>query len=233
LISWKRGDIHNSVRSLNCALEIDANHRDALLWLSLIYLIGGREASASPLIARLLDVDPLTPVNHCLPGYIDVLHGDPEAALPAYRRMHRMDAGNPATRWFLSLVLGRCGRRAEARTLLEQIIRDSPETTFARHAICLKHALERNRSAALLAVTPQLLSESRWDAHASWWMAATYALIEERDAALEWLANASSLGYINYPFLSRLDPFLESLRGDERFWSLMAEVKEQWERFAL
>jgi tetratricopeptide (TPR) repeat protein len=231
LISYKRGDIEGTVRSLKRALEIEPSQRDALFWLSLVYLIAGREAAAGPLLVRLLDIDPLTPVNHCLPGYAELMQGNLEGALLGYRRMHRMDAGNPVTRWFLALVLSRCGRRAEALTLLHQIIRDTPETTFARHALFLKHALERNRSAALAVVTPELLFEARWDQHASWWMAATYALVDERDAALDWLSNASSLGYINYPFLSRLDPFLESLRRDERFWQLMTCVKERWERF--
>jgi len=83
----------------------------------------------------------------------------------------------------------------------------------------------------LAAATPELLSEARFDQHSSWWMAATFALIDERAAALDWLENASSLGYINYPFFSRFDPFLESLRSDERFWQLMISVKERWERF--
>ena len=83
----------------------------------------------------------------------------------------------------------------------------------------------------MAAATPELLREARWDQHASWWMAATFALIDERDAALDWLANASNLGFINYPFFSRFDPFLESLRCDERFWGLMTRVKDRWERF--
>jgi len=231
LICHKRGDMEGTARYLKRALEIDPNQRDALFWLTLVYLIAGREMTARPLLARLLDLDPLTPVNHCLTGYVELLAGNTELALPGYRRMHRMDSGNPVARWFLAHVLGRCGRRAEALALLHQIRRDTPDTTFARHALFFTHALERNRNAALAAVTPELSSEARWDQHASWWMASTYALIDERDAALDWLSNASNLGYINYPFLSRFDPFFESLRRDDRFWQLMTHVKERWEHF--
>lgn len=231
LIRYKRGDIEGTARDLKRALEIDPNQRDALFWLTLVYLTAGREMTARPLLARLLDLDPLTPVNHCLTGYVELLAGNTELALPGYRRMHRMDSGNPVARWFLAHVLGRCGRRAEALTLLHQIRRDTPDTTFARHALFFTHALERDRNGALAAVTPELFDEARWDQHASWWMASTYALIGERDAALDWLSNASTLGYINYPFLSRFDPFLESLRRDERFWQLMTRVKARWEQF--
>jgi TolB-like protein len=231
LVCYRRGDIEGTVRDLKRALEIDPNQRDALFWLTLVYLISGRETAARPLLARLLELDPLTPVNHCLTGYVEMLEGNIEAALSGYRRMHRMDSGNPVARWFLAHVLGRCGRRTEAVTLLRQIRRDTPQTTFARHALFFEHALERNRSAALAAVTPELLGEARWDQHASWWMASAYALIGEKDAALDWLTNASDLGYINYPFLSRFDPFMDSLRRDERFWQLMTRVKEHWEGF--
>jgi TolB-like protein/Flp pilus assembly protein TadD len=231
LICYKRGDIDGTARDLKRALEIDPNQRDALFWLTLVYLTAGREMTARPLLARLLDLDPLTPVNHCLTGYVELLAGNTELALPGYRRMHRMDSSNPVARWFLAHTLGRCGRRAEALALLHQIRRDTPDTTFARHALFFTHALERNRNAALAAVTPELSSEARWDQHASWWMASTYALIDERDAALDWLSNASDLGYINYPFLSRFDPFFESLRRDDRFWQLMTRVKERWEHF--
>ena len=231
LICYKRGDTIGTVRNLKIALEIDPNHRDGLFWLSLVYLVGGREAAAGPLIVRLLEVDPLTPVNYCLPGYAELLQGNLEGALPHYRRMHRMDTANPAVRWFAALAIARAGRRGEALKLLHQIERDTPHTTFARHARFLKHALERNRDAALSAVTSELLVESRGDQHASWWIASAYALIHEREAALDWLANAQRLGYTNYPFLSRFDPFLASLRADEGFWRLMARIKDAWESF--
>lgn len=231
MVKYKRGDIERAVVDLKTALETDADHPEALLRLALIYLIGGTEAAAAPLLERLLAVDPLTPVNHCLPGYALFLQGEVEGAIPAYRRMHEMDPGSPVTRWFLSLVLSRCGRQQEALILLDEILRDTPDTSFARHALFLKHALQGNRSAALGAATQRLLNEARWDQHASWWMAATYGLLGERDEALDWLANATRLGYINYPFLSRLDPFLDSLRADARFWRLMAQVKDRWERF--
>jgi tetratricopeptide (TPR) repeat protein len=231
MVHFKRGDIELAVPDLKRALQTDPTDRDALFWLALIYLIAGREPAAEPLLDRLLEIDPLTAVNHCLPGYAEFLRGKIEDAIPAYRRMLQLDPASPVTRWFLTLVLARCGRDTEAQQLLDDLIRGTPYTTFARHAQFLSAALRRDRDAALAAVTPQLLAEARWDQHASWWMASAYALIDEREAALDWLRNATRLGYINYPFLSQHDPFLDSLRVDGRFWVLMHEVKGRWERF--
>ena len=40
-----------------------------------------------------------------------------------------------------------------------------------------------------------------------------------------------NLGMSNYPLMSELDPFLDSVRGEERFKTLMERVKSEWERF--
>jgi len=37
--------------------------------------------------------------------------------------------------------------------------------------------------------------------------------------------------WINYPFLSRIDPWLETIRGDPRFEALMARVRHEREAF--
>jgi non-specific serine/threonine protein kinase len=233
LIGYKSGNIEGTVGHLRRALTIDPHNRDALFWLSIVCLIAGREGAAGPLLTQLLDIDPLTPVNHCLPGYAQFLRGDFSAALPSYEKMYAMDPTSPVVRWFLALVLGRVGRAEDALTLLDAVVRDTPGTTFARHAEFLGHALRGERRAALETATPQLQNEARWDQHASWWMAGTYALVNEQDSALDWLSNAARLGYINYPFLSRFDPFLEGLRRDERFWQLMGIVKVRWERLSV
>jgi disulfide oxidoreductase YuzD len=48
--------------------------------------------------------------------------------------------------------------------------------------------------------------------------------------ALDWLENAISRGFTNYPFME-LDPFLNNIRGEERFAKLMERVKYEWEHF--
>lgn len=40
-------------------------------------------------------------------------------------------------------------------------------------------------------------------------------------------------GFINYPFFSKIDPFLENIRGDERFKKLIERVKREWENFEI
>jgi eukaryotic-like serine/threonine-protein kinase len=49
---------------------------------------------------------------------------------------------------------------------------------------------------------------------------------------MHWLEVAVDRGFINYPFLARLDPSLENLRGEKSFNLLMETVRERWEAFS-
>ena len=95
----------------------------------------------------------------------------------------------------------------------------------------LMHSLRGNKEEALKAVTPELEAASEWDEVLPWMLAGGYAMLDEREEAYRWLEHAISRGFINYPFLSRHDPLLEGLRGEERFRRLMERVKDEWEHF--
>ncbi len=108
---------------------------------------------------------------------------------------------------------------------------ESPHSIFALSTTFLKHALRGSKEEALQAITPELIKWARWDELWPWLMASGYALINEKEEAFDWLEHATSRGFINYPFLSEYDPFLENLRGYERFKNLMERVKVEWEHF--
>ena len=42
--------------------------------------------------------------------------------------------------------------------------------------------------------------------------------------------HAVNRGFINYPFF-QCDPFLDNIRGEERFKKLMVKAKYEWEHF--
>ena len=56
-----------------------------------------------------------------------------------------------------------------------------------------------------------------------------FALLGRTDDAIRALRNAIQHGFINYPYLSQGDPFLEGVRADPAFQELMAELKPRWE----
>jgi flavin-binding protein dodecin len=62
-------------------------------------------------------------------------------------------------------------------------------------------------------------------------LAGAYARAGDTDNAIRWLEVAVDRGFINHPFLTRVDPSLDNLRGEPRFQQLMERVRERWERF--
>jgi hypothetical protein len=210
---------------------MDPNSADTLLLLSNCYLISGQVPAARPLIDRLLAVDPLTPLGHCLPGYADAMEGNPAAALAPYRRMFQMDPGNPMGRLFYvwALVLNR--RRDEIGPIVEGFPAETRDSVPARLASFLAHALAGNRREAKGALTPEIETIATSTDVFPRLLAQGYALVGEVERALHWLAVAVDRGFINHPFLARHDPFFESLRSDPRFRELMETVRGRWKGF--
>jgi hypothetical protein len=95
----------------------------------------------------------------------------------------------------------------------------------------MKYALLGKREEAFTVLDERAIAASRRDFHYSLILAEGYALLGEKEKALEWLEHAVDLGLINYPLLVEYDPFLENLRADERFENLMKKVKHLWETF--
>jgi hypothetical protein len=63
------------------------------------------------------------------------------------------------------------------------------------------------------------------------WMAESYALIHEKEEALDWLEHGINWGFVNYTFLNNYDRFLDNIRGEPRFKKFMKRVKHEWENF--
>lgn len=230
-VRHKRGDIQGSVADLKHALALDPNNPEALYWLAYAYRVSGKESAARPLVRKLVSIDPLTPYSHWAAGWIDLFEGQIGQAVEAFRRMYDLDPESPYGPYAYAFALAAYGRRAEADALLDRLHADAPRTFFGRYGLFLKFALEGNRPEALRAATPELTASARVDDHVSWMMAVCYALVDEKERALDWVENAVRLGFINYPLLSERDFFLKTVRSEPRFAQLMEQVKERWEQF--
>ena len=62
-------------------------------------------------------------------------------------------------------------------------------------------------------------------------MTAVFSMLGEIEEALKWLERGAELGFINYPFLSEIDPRFENLRRDPRSREIMERIKYEWENF--
>src|SRR5256885_6128610 len=186
---------------------------------------------ARALMERLQQVDPLTSINQTMCGIVAMFDGRYEESLRWTQRSVDVDPGNPTTRMMHANALAANGRVDEARGLLHTVASEKPTMAWARLACAMAYALSGDRERVLTSITPDLREAAATDDIFSWWMADCYALVGERDAALDCVQRMIDLGMFNYPFLAQYEPFLAALRDEPRFAVLLEQARKQWDAF--
>jgi eukaryotic-like serine/threonine-protein kinase len=226
-----RADPVGSMADFKKALVYDRNDPESLLWLGYHYAVAGRVPMARALMERLQQVDPLTSINLAMYGIVAMCDGDYAEALRWTQRAVDVDPGNPTHRMLHAQALAANGRREEAVGILHPVASDAPSMAWARLAAALAFALEGNREQVLGVLTSDLRDAARWDDIFSWWMADSFALVGETEAAIDSVERMIELGIVNYPFLAQHEPFLSSIRSEPRFCALMDVALQRWNAF--
>jgi len=176
-------------------------------------------------------VDPLTSVNLIMSGMVAMFAGNYAEALGWTQRAVDIDPANPTPRMMHAMMLAANGQRGAGLALLDGVGRDPSPMAWARLAPAMACALRGEHDKLLRVVTPELRAAAQWDEIFSWWLADCFALVNERDAAIDCCERAVEFGFINLPWLSEYEPFLANLRGEPRFVRLMERVRRAWEAF--
>jgi len=228
---WKRGKVQEGVRELTQALLINPNDLDSLLYLAWIYGFSGKVFAARPLLKKLLEIDPLTPINHLVKGLAEQLEGKFEEAIESFRIASQLEPEDPWDRFLYARAFTFNHRFDEAFEIIDLIEKNTPQSQWAQLGLFLKCVLLDEKTKAMQCVTRDLIQMMEKDELYPLFMAECYSLIDEKEEAVNWLELAIKFGFINYPFLNEYNPFLENIRGEERFKKLMKRVKHEWENF--
>jgi len=70
-------------------------------------------------------------------------------------------------------------------------------------------AIRGDETAALPCLSPESEATVLWDETFSLALAQCLALINQPEQALKWIRNAIDRGFLHYPFLSSIEPFLQ------------------------
>jgi len=218
------------IMHLRRVLEANPNDFDAVFFLCCALGSIGQSRAALPLEELAARLDPLNAAGHFHLGFNRLWEGEFARAREVLEQLSRSFPDDPLTTFAYGLSLAYLGEKERASAVFAELARRQPGTMFATLGLGLTHALEGRRSdvASTLAANPSLLRTR--DFQYAYWVAACYAVVDEREAALDWLERDVSFGMINYPFLNERDPFLASLRAEPRFQRLMARVRVEWER---
>jgi serine/threonine protein kinase len=220
-----------AVNDLKSAIHLDPNNPDTLIELSRIYISAGKTDAARPLVKRLLEIDPLTPLNQCFPGYIDFSEGKFNRIVEPHYRMYQLDPKNPLGRWFYTWSLFWNQRFGEAYEIIDILINETPESLFTKFGLFWKYAFQGKRKDALKVMTEDILDRARGVEVFARMVFHGYAILDEKEKTIDWIEHAVNHGFVNYPFLDEYDYLIENIRGEERFKKLMKRVKKEWENF--
>ena len=132
----------------------------------------------------------------------------------------REEPRHPLVRLFRAIVLLRTARHAEATEIVRDLLAERPEMDAARPVLAAALALDGRVQEARDAITARARDVAASDHDIAYWLACAYAVLDDRDAAFDWLRRAIELGNENRPWFEA-DSLLENLRADPRFDELM------------
>jgi non-specific serine/threonine protein kinase len=230
-IHEQRGNIQEAGNNLKKAIEIDPNNTEALMMLAFVYSIAGKGYAARPITKHLMSIDSFTPSNYFGPIWLHISEGEFDLSLKSCRRAFELDSKNPGIRLCMAWVLAMNNLYEELQKIADLMIKDSPQAVFTTAIRSLQYALQGQKQKTIETITSDLKNLAQTDHIFSYFLANCFALIKEKEMALDWLETAVKKGRIDYPFLKEYDPFLENIRSEPRFKKLMERVKHEWENF--
>jgi serine/threonine protein kinase len=229
LVAWNQPI--EGIRCFKRVLDKNPNDFDTLFVFSCVLGTLGRRRAVIPLEERTIKIDPLNAAAHFHSGFNRLWEGEYALALERLGKLHRSFPGDVLTKWSYGLSLAYMDKKEEAGLIFEQVAREQPGSLLGSLGLAFKYALEGRRSETLTMLDTDRSLQNPRDFQSAYWKTECLALIGEKERALDCLERDVNLGMINYPLMSELDPFLASIRGEERFHKLMERVKTEWEHF--
>jgi non-specific serine/threonine protein kinase len=227
MVHYLQGNLKKGTLNFKKALSLDPNNVETIQWIPWSYILIGKTEDAVSIVDHLLDIDPLNPVRY-IQGVVCFYLGKFEQAVNIFRTFIKQFDW---ARWWLAYYLVYVNRKEEAIHIFGTI-EESSLTGFQFYcAKFLKYVVCNESYRIPELMTDEFIGIIKRDAIISCWIATFYAMLNDKENCLFWLENSVNRGFINYPYMSKYDPFLAKLRDDPRFRKLMAKVKHEWENF--
>jgi non-specific serine/threonine protein kinase len=230
-IKWYQRKIQESNHLFKSALKVNPNEILALAGIGQIYANAGRISEVEPFFEKMWQIDPLTFPSNFGRGVLPFWEGRYSDALKGCQRLYELFPENPFSQFFYSLILVYNNRIDEAIPILDICAGIDPNNVLAKFSLILKYTLKGDKEAIFNEMTEDFLKTVEYDCSFAHILAGFLSLANLKSDALDWLEIAVNKGFINYPLLNNLDPFLKNIRGEERFKKLMERVKYEWENF--
>lgn len=221
-----------AVREFRRALELNPNSAEAHHELAHVYNHIGLLEKAETEILRAVEIDPTNTAARLRVGVNLLYRGRYEEALTALAGSEKFNPGTWGyqTAWaFFQL-----GRKEEAAARINLFLKNYPNdeggVLTSMQALMAADAGDKRAAEQDIRRAIALGKGFGHFHHAAYAIASSYALMNKREEAIHWLQITANDGFPCYPLFER-DPSLDNLRHDENFTTLMARLKEQWQRY--
>jgi serine/threonine protein kinase/tetratricopeptide (TPR) repeat protein len=230
-IYGEEGREQEAIRTLRRAVALAPNNGTAWQMLGYAYYYAGLGELAEQAYAKVVELNPSTPQPHWMHARMLLYVGRLDEA---EQEMRQLLAKNPdqfkALAYFGSLLYYQ-GKLDEAETALErgvQLSGHSSDYTAGIMAAFLYASRKQKEKIdpRILQINPAAVI----DGDQAYWTGGIYALLGDRQHALEWLKRTVALGDVNYPWFVK-DKNYDSLRSDPEYQAIMADVRKRWEAY--
>jgi Tfp pilus assembly protein PilF len=211
-------------KEAEAAARLDPQDSDANIVLANYSIMRGDYAETQRLCRKLTNSNPLFfPPRMAWADAARQL-GDVAGATAELNKVLDTDPHNIFALQLLVLIQLGQGDAAAARKTLAAVAPQDRDNYNVRFAWADVYAFEHDRARALKEMTPQTVSVIRLDPALVIFLAEFYALLGEKEQALDWLERAIRGGDERAEFFAA-DPLLASLRDDPRFKTLLISLK--------
>jgi serine/threonine-protein kinase len=208
-------------REFNRAIELNPNYATTYHMYAFSLAATGHSHEAMATIERALDLDPLSLRTITDLGVLFYFARQYDRAIAQYQKTLDMDPSFAPAYVTLGSAYVQKGMHDEAIPMLQKAIELSGDRSKIA-ALGRAQALAGNRDEALRIIDE--LSELARDRYITpYAIALIYASMDEKDHAFSWLQRACDEGVSELIYL-KVDPFLDNLRSDQRFETLLKGV---------
>lgn len=215
---------------LKKACELDPTNTTALMMKAMLAIEGGYPNTALECSDAAIKLDPLSPVLWLNRSYIFTLTGGFDEAAKLTEKVLSLDPSNNYYRGFAVLNFANASNLQEVEKIAEAL-RSGMSDNWARMGVLYDCALKKREDEFKEIISLEFKATAEWDETLSWALSQCYASVGNVEESVFWLKKAMQRGFINYPFLSEIDPFIAKIRNDDRVQKILAQIKTEWENF--
>ncbi len=227
----EQGREGEGIRTLRQATALAPNNPFSWDMLGYAYYYAGLNDLAERAYARVLELNPSPPRNHWMHARMLLYVGKTHEAELEMRPIVEKNPEQFKAMAHLGQFVYYQGRLDEAQAIAERAVALSANSTddAARFAAAFVYASRRQRQK----IDPRLLKyrpAEVIDGDQAYWLAGMYALLGEKQQALQWLRRTVELGDVNYPWFEH-DKNFDSLRSDPDYQAILAGVLPRWQSY--